>query len=72
MSSRLYVPNVLETTRQHLEQLLLLSYSQKALVLTSPQRVVKYPAARSADSRRISPIPSSCGAFGSRGRSPFQ
>ena len=36
------------------------------------ERVVKYPAARSADSSRISPVPSSCGAFGSRGRSPFQ
>ena len=35
-------------------------------------RVVKYPAARSPDSIRISPTPSSCAAFGSRGRSPFQ
>src|SRR5205814_2369964 len=29
-------------------------------------------AARSADSSRISPVPSNCGAFGCRGRSPFQ
>ena len=43
----------------------------RAFVLAS-ERVVKYPAARSADSSRISPIPSSCGAFGSRGRSPLQ
>ena len=35
-------------------------------------RVVKYPDARSADSIRISPVPSSCGASGSSGRSPFQ
>ena len=35
-------------------------------------RVVKYPAARSADSSLISPVPSNCGQFGSSGRSPFQ
>ena len=35
-------------------------------------RVVQYPDARSADSMRISPVPSSCGASGSMGRSPFQ
>ena len=36
------------------------------------ERVVQYPAARAGDSSRISPVPSSRGAFGSRGRSPFQ
>ena len=35
-------------------------------------RVVQNPVARSASSTRISPVPSSCGAFGCRGRSPFQ
>ena len=34
------------------------------------ERVVQYPAARSADSSRISPVPSSCGAFGSRAARP--
>ena len=37
-----------------------------------PLTVVKNPLARSADSRRISPVPSISGTFGSRGRSPFQ
>ena len=35
-------------------------------------RVIQYPMARSALSTLISPVPSSCGAFGCRGRSPFQ
>ena len=34
------------------------------------ERVVKYPDARSADSSRISPVPSNCGASGCSGRSP--
>jgi hypothetical protein len=36
------------------------------------ERVMKYPDARSADSSRISPVPSSCGAFECRGRSPLE